>query len=576
MKCKAAAAVANIRQHEPYCHACIETGIEQKARVGTKGLGLISTGDSVLLALSGGASSAALLYCMAGMQAPADSTRPVRGKLPFKLSAVHIDCSLQQGSGSTAAAQADCSTQEEPLSTHWAQLQQQLAALATAACHTQQPLLLHLSDVFCTDQQLQALLAGQAQQQQAVQHASDPSPAQAPTQTAVQEQQEQHPSEYPSTQYPQHRQPEHLQCLQDLVAAVADPTGVEDLLLYLRDQLLLRAAAVLGCNRLLRGDSASRMAIKIISDASKGRGFSLPGDIQTLDGRHILQEGAAGCPCILQPLREVTHKELSELCVYKSLPLLHTEGPSGGVAGALGGRAPGAGGISTSSSSVNTLAARFVGEMEGTLPASVYTIIRTAAHLEPFGFTDAAAVVPRAAAAVKKHHRHQTKQSTPQQQQQQLEQEQQGTGGVEVPAVCWQWCGICQAPLPQQQQQPGNAAGISSTANGVQQQQPAGDVADRCSTADSAQQQQQQEGAAAACGSSSEGMHRRLCYSCNRQILQQVKPAAGAGVPKAAAAAAGAAAGVAALSLEQKMQRLKQLLPPGMLMESDSEDDAVC
>jgi hypothetical protein len=109
----------------------------------------------------------------------------------------------------------------------------------------------------------------------------------------------------------------------------------------------------------------------------------------------------------------------------------------------------------------------------------------------------------------------------------------------------------------------------------VQQQQPAGDAADRCSTADSAQQQQ--EAAAAAFGSSSRGTHRRLCYSCNRQILQQVKPAAGAGVPKAAAvAAAGAAAGVAALSLEQKMQRLKQLLPPGMLLESDSEDDAVC
>jgi hypothetical protein len=363
-----------------------------------------------------------------------------------------------------------------------------------------------------------------------------------------------------------------MQRLQDLVAAVADPTGAEDLLKYLRDQLLLRAAAVLGCNRLLRGDSASRMAIKIISDASKGRGFSLPGDIQTLDGRHILQEGPAGGPCILQPLREVTHKELSELCVYKSLPLLHTEGPSGGVAGALCGRVPGAGGVSTSSSSVNALAARFVGEMEGTLPASVYTIIRTAAHLEPFGFTDAAAVMPRAAAAVKKHHRHQAKQSTPQQQLEQ-EQQQQGEGGVEVPAVRWKWCGICQAPLPpQQQQQPGDPAGTSSTANGVQQrQQPAGEAADSGSAANGVQQQQV---APAATGSSSAGTHRRLCYSCNRQILQQVKPATGAGAPKAAAA--GAAAGVAALSLEQKMQRLKQLLPPGMLLESDSEDDAVC
>ncbi len=51
--------------------------------------------------------------------------------------------------------------------------------------------------------------------------------------------------------------------------------------------------------------------------------------------------------------------------------------------------------------------------MEGSLPASVYTIIRTAAHLEPLGFTDPAAVVPRAAAVVKKHHRHQAQQPAP-------------------------------------------------------------------------------------------------------------------------------------------------------------------
>jgi tRNA(Ile)-lysidine synthase TilS/MesJ len=516
MKCKTAPAVATVRQKEPYCHNCIEIGVQQRCLVSTKGLGLISPGDAALLALSGGAASTALLYCMAAMQAPADAVRPIRGKLPYKLSVLHIDCSMQQGVTPQQAA-----NNTSPDHTQLQQLQALLAVLATAAGYSQQPLLLHLSDAFCTEQQLQQLLAHQQQQGSAQDHACNGSSASLvePTAQHANAQQPQQP------QPPQQQQQQqHLQRLQQLVAAISDATGREDIITHLRDQLLLRAAAVLGCNRLLRADCASRIAVRVIADASKGRGFSLPADIHSMDGR-LMQHGG---PCVLQPFRDITHKELRELCRYKGLPLLQEgSGSSGSSAGGLG---------SGSSSSMNVLAERFVGEMESSLPISIYTILRTAAHLEPFEFTDAAAMVPKAADALKKHHSHR------QQQQQVSGGEQQVNGQPRAAEVQWRLCGICNAPLPARQPAPaGPAEGDAGSGSGHAAHEG-------------------NNGVAAAGDGSMISTCSSLCYSCDKQILQQVQlvPAAAPGK---------------ALSLNDKMQRLRQLLPPGILLDCDSGDE---
>jgi len=508
MKCKAAPAVTTIRQNEPYCHSCLEAGVLQKVRVATKYKGLLSTGDTALLGLSGGAASAGLLYCMCCMQA-ADSQRPGRGKIAFQLSVLHVDCSLPPATHlKTGSGTAETNGQElqQGLQAHQDQLQSQLAVLAAAAgCVQQQPLLLHLSDVFCTDQQLQELLALQQPDKQPGEQPKDA--AATPEQPA-----QTHHSDSKQVQQQQQQQEERLRRLQALSSAVADPTGREDLLLSLHDQLLQRAAAALGCNRLLRGDSASRVAVRVIAEAAKGRGFSLPSDIQYFDGRHAAQGG----PCLLQPLREVTHKELRELCSYKGLPLLQLDGSS--TAGA-------AAGSSSGSNNVNALSERFVHEMEASLPASIYAIIRTAAHLEPFDFTEAAALLPQAAEAAKKHHRRQQHGSEAE------NGAQQGT------LQQWRWCGVCQAPLP--------AAQLATAA----------EAGEGCLS-----------GASNQLGSSSSNSSSYLCYSCNRQILQQVKAE-----PQVAK---GADPGQrAVVSLQDKMQRLRELLPPGMILESDSEGD---
>lgn len=80
--------------------------------------------------------------------------------------------------------------------------------------------------------------------------------------------------------------------LQSLLALVRDPTGRQDLARHLRTHLLLRCAALLGCSRVARGDCASTLATRIVAAASKGCGYSLPGDVQLLDARSA-QIGAA-------------------------------------------------------------------------------------------------------------------------------------------------------------------------------------------------------------------------------------------------------------------------------------------
>jgi len=70
--------------------------------------------------------------------------------------------------------------------------------------------------------------------------------------------------------------------------AVHDATGREDLTDALRKQLLLLRAAELGCNKVAMGDSATRVAVRVVSGTAKGQGFALPGAIQSADARCAL------------------------------------------------------------------------------------------------------------------------------------------------------------------------------------------------------------------------------------------------------------------------------------------------
>lgn len=81
------------------------------------------------------------------------------------------------------------------------------------------------------------------------------------------------------------RRAQQREQLTALLAAVPDATGRQDLARHLRARMLLHAASVLGCKRMARGDCATTLATHIVAAASKGCGYSLPGDVRLVDAR---------------------------------------------------------------------------------------------------------------------------------------------------------------------------------------------------------------------------------------------------------------------------------------------------
>ncbi|KAJ1429973.1 Rossmann-like alpha/beta/alpha sandwich fold [Sesbania bispinosa] len=143
-----------------------------------------------------------------------------------------------------------------------------------------------------------------------------------------------------------------------LVNAVSDPTGREDMLLYLRMLALQKVASEFGYNRIVLGSCISRIAAHVVSATVKGQGYSLPADIQYVDARWEI-------PVVL-PLRDCFAQEINMLCRLDSLKTLK---------------------LSTSpSSNINSLVSSFVALLQEENPSRESTIVRTAGKLIPFQF----------------------------------------------------------------------------------------------------------------------------------------------------------------------------------------------
>jgi tRNA(Ile)-lysidine synthase TilS/MesJ len=400
-KCKAAPAIAVVRQAEALCAPCLEASVLVKLRAATRAKGLISEGQRVMVAVSGGVSSMVLLYALlqvghqhccwcsrAACRCPRWCPPPARvcaacsstdacppppprrlqvwnppgklskGRFPFELCAVHVDESAARG---LTPAQAR---------THHQQLADAVAALGFPGELAVRPLHAVLQAEQRWDSDAQPPPDGLPVQQ------GDGAPACASAGDGS-----------------------GAARLLQLLGSVTDVTGREDLAAALRHRLLLATAQQHGCSRLLLGDNASSMAVRIIADAAKGRAYSLPADIQLADARssmaaqaspaHASEEasgsGAAGV-AVLHPLREVTSQEVAVLAAARQLQLTEPPTPDAAAAKPL----LGAGG----KSSINGLASNFVEAMQRSLPSSVFTVLRTASHLQPFGFNDPAAIAP--------------------------------------------------------------------------------------------------------------------------------------------------------------------------------------
>lgn len=71
--------------------------------------------------------------------------------------------------------------------------------------------------------------------------------------------------------------------------AVTDPTGREDLLVYLRRALLLQQGEAHSCHKIVVGTTASAIAVQIIAETSKVRKTLPVGDGGALTGSNRVQ-----------------------------------------------------------------------------------------------------------------------------------------------------------------------------------------------------------------------------------------------------------------------------------------------
>ncbi|CAI9105267.1 OLC1v1004154C1 [Oldenlandia corymbosa var. corymbosa] len=144
----------------------------------------------------------------------------------------------------------------------------------------------------------------------------------------------------------------------ELVDAVHDDTGREDLVKYLRMLSLQKVAQDYGYSKIVLGTCTSRIACHVLEATVKGQGYSLAADIQYVDARWKI-------PVIL-PLRDCLSQELNILCNLDSLKTIDA--------------------FKGHHSGINALITSFVKLLQAENPSRESTIFRTAGKLTPFRF----------------------------------------------------------------------------------------------------------------------------------------------------------------------------------------------
>lgn len=141
----------------------------------------------------------------------------------------------------------------------------------------------------------------------------------------------------------------------------------EDMMLIIRDRLIMQQARRLSCTDILYGDSMSKLSERVLAETAKGRGFALP---QLIGEATPLDE----ISCVY-PLQDIFRSEIEEY-LRNTLPELWKLASTSEVAHAESRTA------SARNMTIDKLMAQYVTEMEGNTPSVVANVLRTSAKLK--------------------------------------------------------------------------------------------------------------------------------------------------------------------------------------------------
>ncbi|XP_027746007.1 cytoplasmic tRNA 2-thiolation protein 2 isoform X2 [Empidonax traillii] len=299
MKCGQGTAVLIIRVGDPFCRGCFREYFVHKFRAMLGKNRVIFPGEKVLLALSGGSASSAMVR-----QVQEGLSREAAKRLRFVPSLIYVE---------EGAVRRQSPEQREQTLAHMETLMQ-----ATGFPYH----VIHLEEAL----ELPPSILQPGPEQSSKSSPSGPSYKEAVDSFIQQKRQEGDVDS--ATSLPGHstqdtpvgppgtpRLPDTAQTqeLLRIFEAVETATAREELLQMLRTHLILQTARSRGYSKVMTGESCTRVAIKLLTNLSLGRGAFLAVDTGFTDKRH-------GDVMVVRPMRDYTAKEIAFYNHFFSVP----------------------------------------------------------------------------------------------------------------------------------------------------------------------------------------------------------------------------------------------------------------
>ncbi|XP_066509197.1 cytoplasmic tRNA 2-thiolation protein 2 [Hoplias malabaricus] len=338
VKCKENTAVLIIRVGDAFCRNCFKEYFVHKFRAMLGKNRVIFPGEKVLLAVSGGPASSSMLA-----QVQEGLSRDAPKRLRFTPGIIYIDEGGACGQSAEEREKAVVQLEDIFRKTGFPYFVVSLEQVFSLPDSVLEPVYggpegSDLSYKAAVDQYIQQNKVKQRAQDSAIREAHE-----AIDRHSVQSQ----------------CSPDHRLALERLFSSLKTLTAKEDMLQTLRQHVILHTARMKGYAKVMMGDSCTRLAVKLLSNISLGRGAALAADTGFSDPRY-------GDVVIVRPMRDYSSKEIAFYNMLFGVQSIFIPG--------LDTKVP-------DKASIQRLTESFVIKLQADFPSTVSTIYRTSEKL---------------------------------------------------------------------------------------------------------------------------------------------------------------------------------------------------